>query len=510
MNADTPLAYQLAREMAPADMAALPGKLLRREIKPADYLHTLGVVSFHDWLIARCPTIGAVAANWDWPYLAYIQEHLDLMTVGLVDRLMVMLPPRHCKSELCTIRYPVYRMELEAATRIMVGSYNADSAADFSRAARLLARMQKGANRGPNAGQDKQDKVYRWNLRSNGSSYLGGGVESGFIGKGGDVVILDDPIKNRKEADSLTYRNRVWNWWSDIYTRLEPGAQVIIVMHSWHQDDVAERILRQDKHREWTVIRLAALAREGDLLGRAPGEALCPDRFPAEELERTRDNVQEITWESNYQQSPMSPKGAIFLREWWAGRNRYDWADIAFRSNTVDRIISLDTAMSDADTANYTAACVMDLQSDYRCGLRYMERRKLAFPQLMDFAVEMIQRWRGEGGAQLSHVLVEYKASGMSLVQSLIGNLPADMRSLVKAMPKSESKQTCYRAITPYCRNGCVLLPYPSGDVPWLHDFEEELYAQPSAEYDDQADAFTQGVDWYEHMLQGGMDKRRA
>jgi hypothetical protein len=115
------------------------------------------------------------------------------------------------------------------------------------------------------------------------------GVGEGVAGLPGDLILIDDPIKNRKEAYSETFRNALWEWYTeDIYTRLEPGGAIVITMTRRHEDDLVGRILASEDAKDWVVIRLPALAEEDDELGRRVGEALCPERYDEKTLKKIR------------------------------------------------------------------------------------------------------------------------------------------------------------------------------------------------------------------------------
>lgn len=141
------------------------------------------------------------------------------------------------------------------------------------------------------------------------------GVGGPITGKGADILIIDDPVKNAEEAQSKTYREKAWDWFlSTIYTRLEPDAAIILIMTRWHEDDLAGRILgRSDEN--WTVITLPALAENDDTLGRQPGEALCSERYNEERLKEIKNEIGQYWFNALYQQRPLPPTGGLFKRE---------------------------------------------------------------------------------------------------------------------------------------------------------------------------------------------------
>jgi len=179
---------------------------------------TANKTTFADWLLHISPEL-----HWDWPYIRYVREHLDRITSGKIHKLMIFMPPQHGKSALATIRYPVYRLERNPALRIIVGAYNQFLSEKFSRQARRLAsyRMQLSPER---------TAAYDWETQQ-GGGMRAAGVGSGVTGIGGDLIIIDDPVKSREEAESQAYRDRVWDWYSnDLYTRQGPDAAFILIM----------------------------------------------------------------------------------------------------------------------------------------------------------------------------------------------------------------------------------------------------------------------------------------
>lgn len=262
------------------------------------------VAPFPDWLKEVSPSF-----HWDWAYLRYIQNQLARVTSGDIKRLMLFVPPRHGKTEMTTIRYPVYRLERNPEMRIIVGAYNQDLAENFTRKSRRIARERLELSKEKALAGDWETSV--------GGGLRASGVGVGIAGRGAQLIVIDDPVKNREEANSPTYRQRVWDWWKDdLYTRLEPNGAMILIMTRWHTDDLAGRILSSEFGNEWTVIKFPAIAEREDELGRKAGEALCPARFDLPALDNLR-KVLGYSFYSLYQQSPMPAEGGFFKRGWF-------------------------------------------------------------------------------------------------------------------------------------------------------------------------------------------------
>lgn len=308
--------------------------------------------------------------KWDPPHLEHIQATLDRVTTGEVKRLIIELPPRHGKSEMVTIRYPVYRMQRDPSTRVILGAYNQALANKFSRKIRRLAKERIEFS--PDArGVEDWETVQGGGLRAVGA---GGGV----TGHGGDVIVIDDPVKSREEAESDTYRERVWEWFTDdIWTRKEPDAAVVVIMTRWHPDDLVGRLLDSEDTGEWEVVRLPANAEEDDPLDRGMvpcpscsdteemvvtcgtcggagevGAALWPERFDEEALADIARMLGPRSYAGLYQQSPRPREGDFFRWSW------FDTVDEAPAGPDVKRVRAWDTAGSEG-RGDYTAGVLM-------------------------------------------------------------------------------------------------------------------------------------------------------
>lgn len=284
--------------------------------------------------------------SWNWRHLAYTREYLDRVTDGMLNKLMIFQPPRHGKSSLVTVHYPAYRLERDPSMHIIVGSYNETLASRFSRQTRRIAGQRIALNR-------ERWAVIDWETQR-GGGLRAVGVGGGITGHGGQLIIIDDPVKSREEADSLAYRDRVWDWYrDDLYTRLEPGGALVVIMTRWHEDDLAGRILESEDGPNWTVLSLPALAEADDPLGRAPGEALCPERYDEAALADIRTVLGEPSFAALYQQRPMPPEGGLFKAEWF--HDRISLAEDA----PFDELVRYWDRAASADSGDYTVGVLM-------------------------------------------------------------------------------------------------------------------------------------------------------
>jgi predicted phage terminase large subunit-like protein len=261
--------------------------------------------TFSTWLPVVTP-----AWNWDWPHLKYIREQgLDRVTSGEIKRLMIFCPPRHGKTEQDTVRYPAWRLERDPELRVIVAAYNQTLAKKFSRKIRRIAGSRMELSRERKAAEE-------WETLA-GGGVRAAGIGVGVTGMGTNLLMIDDPIKGRAQANSQVFRDAVYEWYTDdLYTRLEPDAAIVLTLTRWHEDDLAGRILASEDGPNWTVISLPALAEDNDPLGRAVGVALCPDRYDEAALARIA-RVLGKNFLALYQQRPTAQDGDMFKREWF-------------------------------------------------------------------------------------------------------------------------------------------------------------------------------------------------
>lgn len=259
-------------------------------------------------------------------------------------RLMILMPPRHGKSEMASVRFPAWHLGHHPDHEIINCGYNIDLPMRFSRWVREIVRdkgyqaLFEGCVIDP-----ESQSAEAWNTLK-GGGYTAAGVGGGITGKGAHVLIVDDPIKNQEEADSIITRDGLWSWyWSTAYTRLAPGGGVLVIQTWWNDDDLAGRLQQRmtsedGKADQFDVVKYPALAeayeyideatneisrfdeeahRPGLKFLRKPGEALHPERYNQEMLENYRDNMPRRTWSALYQQNPVPDEGMFFQREWF-------------------------------------------------------------------------------------------------------------------------------------------------------------------------------------------------
>lgn len=213
-------------------------------------------------------------------------------------RLILNAPPRHGKSEFASVWVPIWFLEQFPTRRAIVVSYGAELATVFSRRARQELQS-------PDVGLrlvGDMNRQNEWETPQGGGLYATG-IGGSLVGRGGDLIVVDDPVKNWQEARSLAYQRRVRDLFrSSLLTRAEPGATIVVVMQRWTTDDLSGWLLEEHGD-EWTHLRFPAIAEPGDPLGREVGQPLCPERYGLADLQRLERAVGDA-WGAVYQQNP--------------------------------------------------------------------------------------------------------------------------------------------------------------------------------------------------------------
>lgn len=243
------------------------------------------------------------------PHLKLVNKYLVAMAKGRVDRLSIQMPPRHGKSQLLSHVFPAWFLLVYPWRRVILCSYEAGFAAQWGRKVRDLV-IRWGPWFGCAVAEDSK-AADRWEIQKHGGGMQTAGVGGPILGKGADLLIMDDLCKNAEEALSPTMREKVWDWFaSTAYSRLEPGGAIANIQQRWHTDDMAGRLHASDPKR-WKQVCLPALAKSGDILGRKPGEALWPSRYPVSVL-ADKQRLAPTWFAAQYQQEPLDLEGGFF------------------------------------------------------------------------------------------------------------------------------------------------------------------------------------------------------
>jgi len=415
-----------------------------------------------------------------------IIERLEAVERGEIDRLMLFLPPRHGKSLITSQLYPAWFLGRHPDRSIIAASYGQELALDFGRRVRNFVADPLQAAVFPSCKlATDSSAAHRFNLMA-GGAYYAVGAGGPLTGRGADLLLIDDPIKSDAQAYSAIERRSLQSWYETVaYTRLQPGAAIVLIQTRWHEDDLAGWLLREHADDGWAVLNLPAVA-EADEGWRREGDAVWPKRFPLTKLAQIRAAIGGAAWQALYQQRPAAAEGAVFKREWW---KTYTAATLPARFEQV--VLSLDTAFKAGASNDYSVGLVLGVGATGYFVLDVF-RDRVEFPELKRKVEMLAARWNPNA------VLIEDKASGQSLIQEL----RTSSRLPVHPVKVDNDKVTRANAVTPLVEAGRVLLPE---SAPWLDDFLDEVSSFPAAPHDDQVDAFTQALNYSREVNPGGV-----
>lgn len=412
-----------------------------------------------------------VTPAWDWKpeHWALIGSKLEAVESGACKRLMIFSPPRHGKSEISTIHMPAWYMLRNPEKRVMVLSHSATLAQTFSRRTRAIVREHGPALFGVEL-SDESASVDQWSLKGHHGMYIGAGVGTGITGQGSSLTIIDDPVKSAEEANSPTYRQRVWDWWtSTVYTRLEPDGAVIITLTRWHPDDLAGRILAEAQAggEQWDVVRLPALAEDDDdPLGREQGAPLWPARFGHTEFDRIRQAVGSYVWNALYQQRPQDIEGGAFKATWfkWYTKTQVSFDETkgawTFLGESMPLYQGVDPAISEKESADDFADVTLGVTGSHNIVILDAWHGHIPFTEQPRKVVEKYQEWLPE------RVGIETNAYQMALKQAVVQAALVP----VKGLHHATDKYTRLMGMTPYAENGQMYLRQALDDEPGFYD----------------------------------------
>lgn len=423
----------------------------------------------------------------NWHHLVLI-DALQRIAERKYKRLIVMMPPRHGKSELVSILFPAWcfarKQANEKAEHIIVASYAVSLAGRMSRDCQRILASDRFAELFPElafVGPKQSGQIrtgHRFDM-PNGGHYIAAGVGGGITGEGATIGIIDDPVKNSEEADSMTYREKAWEWYATTFsTRFEKGAVEIVCQTRWHEADLAGLIMEKKKNGT-EIIRFPALAEEKEEF-RDVGEALWEDWYPREQLlERLAENGSRA-WNALYQQRPAPDEGSIIKREWFQYYNPREYSIKGKRVNFY-----VDTAYTDKEKNDPTAmiAYIKEGPNFYvlECISEWLDFSG-QLKRLKEFAAK-------NGYTPASIIRVEPKATGITLVQVVKKETSLNVK---EATPPKGDKVARAHSCEGTLEGGRVFLPQ---GMAWVDHFLSECAAFPNAAHDDRVDCLTGMID---------------
>jgi predicted phage terminase large subunit-like protein len=370
---------------------------------------------------------------------------------------MVFMPPRSGKSELVSRRLPAYIFGLNPDASVMATSYGADLASRMNRDVQRIIDSPKYAEIfpattlwGKNIRTVSQGTYLRnsdlFEIVDHQGVYKCSGVGGGITGLGFQYGIIDDPIKDRKEAESKAFREALWDWYaSTFYTRREKDARILITLTRWNEDDLAGRLLKlaQDdpKADQWEVISFPMIAEGNNKIDpRAIGEPLWPAKFSLQDLEAVKTVMGSYEWAALMQQRPSNPVGNILNRNWWKFYK-------VMPTDYQQLIQSWDCTFKDTDGTDYVVGQVWAKRGADRY-LVDQVRARMDFPATIQAVRSLSAKWPGA-----VKKLIEDKANG----PAVISTLKREISGLIPVNPEG-GKTVRVHAVSPYIEAGNVFL----------------------------------------------------
>ncbi len=430
-------------------------------------------------------TYAAVMSDGAWKPYNYLVaiSHIISTAIGMGGgRIAISVPPRHGKSVFISDWLPTWFIDRWPEKRVILSTYEANFAMSWGRKVRNHFRDDPRTT--ARLAEDATSAAY-WST-TKGGGMVTAGVGGPITGKGGDLIIVDDPHKNWAEAHSSTAIKMVHEWFdSTLYTRLEPGGTIVILHTRWAEDDLIGYTLTEKADDGWYHIRMPALAEEDDVLGRQIGEALCPERYDEKALSRIKTALGETMWAALFQQRPAPMEGTTFLRDWWK----------FYRTAPQCRFIlqSWDTASKKNKRSAYTAGQTWGVTENGAVLLDRV-RKKMEFPELRQTVESKWKAWRP------NIVLIEDRDTGQALIQQL----RTDTLMPIVAIYPDLDKDTRAQAISPMVEAGKVWLPAITPETRWVDEFINTAATFPNCLYKDEIDAMSQALGYIMTMATGG------
>lgn len=439
-------------------------------------------------------------------HMRLVCDKLDEVIAGKINRLMVSMPPGHGKSYIVSHYFPAYYLAKNPKKNVIFSTHKQELSDSFGLKVRNLIKSEEFLRIFPDIGVSADKTAAGEWMTTDGGGYHATAVGANVTGRRGDILIGDDLLSGIEAAESESARNKLWAWYgADFYTRRKnKSTPIILIGTRWHLSDHMGRLDQAEKDgvgEKWERVTLPALAIDNDILGREPGEALWPEEFPKEELEKIRRQPSTTSriWSSLYQQNPVVDSGGIIDQTWFKWWRSKDPPKVKYV------LQAWDTALTANKTSAYSASTtwgVFDDDNDVpNLILLSAWRGRVEWPILRRQVQRMARDYRDDNynvpikpvrGRQPDTILVEAKANGQMLIHDLA---KAGIIATKFNPDKFGDKIARVRLVTDLIENGRVWLPAmgPAYDAlrPWAADFLEQCIQFPAADSRDWVDTMT-------------------
>jgi len=438
-------------------------------------------------------TMAHILSRGKWKQFAHIVHASDIIVPALLKgdaKIIVTMPPRHGKSEFISHWLPVWFLSTFPDKKIILASYESSFAETWGEKVRDHIEENRKILGIDIKYDSRAAKDFRIKDKEGGMKTAG--VGGPITGRGADLFIIDDPVKNWEDAMSERIREKHKRWWDAVAdTRLEPGGSTIVLMTRWHEDDLGGYLINECG---FTEIRLPALAEEGDPLGRKVGEALCPERYNAEKFKAIKAAKPRI-FDSLYQQNPTAPEGEIFKFDKW---RYYDEAPPL--REFVLMIQSWDMAFKDLKSSDFVVGSVWGWRHrtvDFY--LLDLVRRQMGLSETIREFLNLSGRW-----PKARKKLIEDAANGPAVEDALKKKV-----SGITLVPPRGSKLARALSIEPVQTSGHLWLPNPNTHPPdiaaMVKCYVAEMGAFNKGKYDDQVDSTSQAIDFLDRRANSSL-----
>lgn len=423
-------------------------------------------------------------AAYQWPgyrdaaHHRLIARHLEAVERGEIRRLMITMPPRHGKSMLASEFFPAWYLGRNPDHYIVTATYGQDLADDFGRKVKRQIEDASFQAIFPGvslAGDSRASSRFNVEGSSGGfehattqrGAFYAVGVGGPLTGRGAHLLLIDDPVKNREDAESEVIRKKTIDWYtSTAYTRLMPGGRIVVIQTRWHEADLAGWLQAEHEHEGWVKLDLPAI--------NEAGEALWPEQYDIPELEKIRQAIGPRDWSALYQQRPSPETGDYFKREWIRTVDTLPPRDQMLVYGGSDYAVT-------SSGGDYTVHVVVGLDPDGRMYLLDLWRDQASSDVWVDAFCDLVKKWKPIGWAeetgQIRSGVGPFLVSQMLKRQAYVAKETFATRG-----DKAVRAQSIRGRIA---MNGLYIMK----DAPFLADLIAEMMSFPVGVHDDQVDA---------------------